>query len=91
MRLAYSNRFSKRFRTLVKENKGIVPQVEKTLLHLQKFPPAHPALRMKRVQGTDGVFECSVNMNIRMTFEFTDSNTILLRYIDHYDDALKHY
>lgn len=90
MRLEYSNRFSKRLRTLSKDNKNVIPQVEKTLLQLQQSPPAHPALRMKRIQGADGVFECSVNMEIRITFQFTDSNTIFLRNIDHHDRSLKH-
>ncbi|WP_153005091.1 hypothetical protein [Ferroacidibacillus organovorans] len=53
MRLEYSKRFGKRLRTLSKGNKSVIPQVEKTLLQLHQFPPAHPALRMKRIQGTD--------------------------------------
>lgn len=32
----------------------------------------HPSLRVKRLQGTDGVWEASLNMNIRFTFEFTE-------------------
>ena len=46
---------------------------------------------MKRIQGTRGIYECSVNMDIRVTFEFLDPETILLRNMDHHDRALKRY
>jgi mRNA interferase RelE/StbE len=44
--------------------------VHKTLTLLSLFPPAHPSLWMKKVRGTDKVCECSVNMDVRITFEF---------------------
>lgn len=28
--------------------------------------PLHPSLRVKRIQGADGLFEFSVNMDIRV-------------------------
>ena len=30
----------------------------------------HPSLRVKKIQGTDSVWEASLNMSIRFTFEF---------------------
>lgn len=91
MRLERTGRFIRQFQHLIKENHQIAAQIERTLRHLKAFPPAHPSLRMKRVRGTDGVFECSVNMDVRITFEFSDERTVLLRNIDHHDRALKRY
>ena len=91
MNLQRSARFVKQFQRLSKDDPRLFRQVQKTIQYLLRFPPAHPALRMKRIQGTPGIYECSVNMDIRVTFEFLDPETILLRNIDHHDRALKRY
>lgn len=89
MKLQRTARFTKQFQRLSKDDPRLLRQVEKTIQYLLRFPPAHPALRMKRIQGTPGIYECSVNMDIRVTFEFLDPETILLRNIDHHDRALQ--
>lgn len=89
MKLQRTARFTKQFQRLSKDDPRLLRQVEKTIHYLLRFPPAHPALRMKRIQGTPGIYECSVNMDIRVTFEFLDPETILLRNIDHHDRALQ--
>ena len=33
--------------------------------------PTHPSLRCKKVQGTDGFLEISVNMSVRIIVEIT--------------------
>ena len=38
---------------------------------------AHPSLRVKRVKGTPGVWEMSITMNYRVTFEVDDERVIL--------------
>ena len=91
MKLQRSARFTKQFQRLSKDDPRLIRQVEKAIQYLLRFPPAHPSLRMKRIQGTPGIYECSVNLNIRVTFEFLDPETILLRNIDHHDRALKRY
>ncbi len=79
MKLQRSARFTEQFQRLSKDDPRLIRQVEKTIQYLLRFPPAHPALRMKRIQGTPGICECSVNMDVRVTFEFLDPETILLR------------
>ena len=40
----------------------------------------HPSLRLKRVRGTPGLWEISVNMQYRIIFEFvTEDHALLLR------------
>lgn len=41
--------------------------------------PQHPSLRTKKIQGTDGIYEASINMAIRVTFHYEKPNTIYLR------------
>ena len=62
MKLERSGRFAKQFQRLSKDDPRLIKQLEKTIQYLLRFPPAHPALRMKRIQGTRGIYECSVNI-----------------------------
>ena len=41
--------------------------------------PAHPSLRVKKVRGTDGVWEASVTMGRRFTFEYAPDGAIVIR------------
>lgn len=50
--------------------------------------PWHPSLRVKKIQSTDGIFECSVNMDIRIAFVFEGDKIILLLDVDHHDKLL---
>ncbi|OFW75580.1 MAG: hypothetical protein A2201_11805 [Alicyclobacillus sp. RIFOXYA1_FULL_53_8] len=89
MKVELTSRFEKQYTGLVKDDHRLRTSVQKTLTYLLNFPPTHPSLRIKRIQGTDGIYECSVNMDLRITLEFTAGETIFLRNIDHHDKALK--
>jgi len=47
--------------------------------------PYHPSLRTKKVQGMKDIFECSVNMDIRILWKHEGSRLILLIDIGHHD------
>ena len=47
--------------------------------------PLHPSLRTKRIQGTDNLFECSVNMDIRIIWYYEDDKLIMLLDVGHHD------
>jgi mRNA interferase RelE/StbE len=53
---------------------------------LERFleDPAHPSLRVKRIRGTDRLWELSITMNYRLTFE-ADEDRVLLRRIGTHD------
>lgn len=59
----------------------------KKLKLLSGFPDNHPSLRIKRVKGTDLIWEASVTMNYRLTFQIIN-NAILLRKIGKHDETL---
>ena len=76
--------FTRPFERLFKKlPKAIQDQAfEKLALFLDD--PSHPSLRVKRVKGTAAVWEMSVTMNYRITFE-VDGDRILLRRIGTHD------
>ena len=45
----------------------------------------HPSLRTKRIKGMDNLFECSVNMDIRIIWYFENEELIILVDIGHHD------
>ncbi len=55
---------------------------EKLALLLEN--PSHPSLRVKRIRGTDRIWEMSVTMNYRITFE-QDPEKVILRRIGTHD------
>lgn len=46
--------------------------------------PTHPSLRVKRIRGTEHIWELSITMNYRLTFE-VDEERVLLRRIGTHD------
>jgi len=65
-----------------------IKKAVKTKLLLMAENPFHPSLRTKKVQGTQGIFEASINMRYRMTWEYYRDG-ILLRNIGEHDETLK--
>jgi addiction module RelE/StbE family toxin len=57
-------------------------------LELLKENPLHPSLRTKKVRGLDGVFEMSVNMDIRIIWKYEDRIILLLIDIGHHKNIL---
>jgi mRNA-degrading endonuclease YafQ of YafQ-DinJ toxin-antitoxin module len=73
-KLTYTPRFEKHFESLTEQEKR---QVKKKLEILTQNP-LHPSLRTKRIQGTVNLFECSVNMSIRIIWYCESDETIIL-------------
>jgi addiction module RelE/StbE family toxin len=57
-------------------------------LELLKENPFHPSLRTKKVRGIDGVFEMSVNMDIRIIWKYENRIILLLIDIGHHKNIL---
>jgi len=54
-------------------------------LALWQQDPSHSSLRIKPMRGHPGIWEMSVTMNYRVTFENKTANTILLRKVGTHD------
>jgi len=77
----FTKRFSKHFKDLtVQERKQL-----KNKLQLLAVNPMHPSLRTKRIQGTKDLFECSVNMDIRIIWYYEGDKMIILIDVGHHD------
>ena len=80
-RITYTKRFEKHFSKMTQiEKKQIKAKVE-----LLSEDPLHPSLRTKRIQGTEDLFECSVNMDIRIIWYYEEDRLILLLDVGRHD------
>ncbi len=79
--ITYTKRFEKHLKALSKTEKN---QIRKKVEMLAENP-FHPSLRTKRIQGTDDLFECSVNMDIRIIWYYENDQLILLLDVGHHD------
>ena len=82
----FSPRFQKHFKTLTSKEKSQLMEKLKLLAE----NPTHPSLRTKRIQGTDNLYECSVNMDIRIIWYYESGTMIILVDVGHHD-ILKQY
>lgn len=89
MQFRRTERFKKAFRSLP------VPIQQNAIkaLRLLAENPRHPSLRVKKIQGTESIWEGRVDQKYRFTFQLENENdhvVIVLRNIDNHDDCLKH-
>jgi mRNA interferase RelE/StbE len=84
MKIQYSNKFAENVAMLPKE----IQKILKNKLDILLENPRHPSLRTKKLQGRDNIFEASITMGIRITWQYTEDG-ILLRNIGEHDKTLK--
>ena len=77
----FTDRFRKHYGNLSDNEKKQL----KNKLELLSENPMHPSLRTKRIQGTKELFECSVNMDIRIMWHHGEEGLIVLADIGHHD------
>ena len=80
-RITFTNRFEKHFKDLTAQEKKQL----QNKLRLLAQNPTHPSLRTKRIQGTTDLFECSVNMDIRIIWYYEGDKLIILLDVGHHD------
>lgn len=84
MILERTERFKRAFKKLDRSHQ------ERVIAALRRLAadPRHPALRVRRVQGTVAIWEARASDELRLTFEM-DRERILLRSGGHHDAALR--
>ena len=82
----FTERFQKHFRDLSSKEKKQL----KDKLALLAENPRHPSLRTKRIQGSPDLFECSINMDVRIIWFYQGDIMIILVDVGHHD-ILKQY
>ncbi|MBQ6971044.1 MAG: hypothetical protein IJP86_01670 [Synergistaceae bacterium] len=81
LKITYSERFLKHYKKLSADEKTQF----RRKLDVFADNPLHPSLRTKRIKGTDGLFEFSVNMDIRVIWFYEGENLVALVDIGHHD------
>ena len=77
-------RFKRMYKKLDLEQQNAI----KRALSLMSDNIKHPSLRVKRIQGTKGIWEASATMGLRITFDW-EGDTITLRNCGEHDKTLK--
>lgn len=80
-RITYTKRFEKNLKKLTAAERA---QLKKKL-EILIMDPLYPSLRTKRIQGTEDLFEFSVNMDVRVIWQYEGETLILLLDIGHHD------
>jgi mRNA interferase RelE/StbE len=83
LRLIITTRFENAYRKLSPE----LQQKASKALRLLTDDPAHPSLRLKKMQGASGIWEARVDRACRMTLEL-HSDSFVLRNIGKHDETL---
>ena len=86
LRITFTDRFQKHYKDLT----AVEKKQFKSKLTLFADNPLHPSLRVKRIQGTNDLFEFSVNMDIRVIWFYEGETLVALVDIGHHD-ILKKY
>ncbi len=84
MRFQFTRRFERRYAGLSGEDAERV----RGAMRLLEENPRHPGLRMKKIKGTEGIWEIRAGLSIRLTFEMKD-DLVVLRNVGSHDAALK--
>lgn len=83
MRLRYTERFHTAYRSFTDEH---AKSVQKALC-LLAADPRQPGLRVKRIQGTEGIWEARASRALRIAFAM-DGGLLTLRNVGPHDEVL---
>lgn len=83
MKIARTARFQKAWALLESREKELA---RKAIANLA-LDLRYPALCVKKMKGTEGIWEARASLSLRLTFEIT-GDTIILRNIGRHDDVL---
>ena len=84
MKITRTARFKKAWQELIEEEKELGRKALRNLATDLRYP----ALRVKKMQGVERIWEARVSRSLRMTFEI-EGDTIILRNIGYHDETLE--
>ena len=84
MKIARTARFKKAWKQLSEEERALGRKaIENLAMNIR-----YPALRAKKVKGTEYIWEAGASRSLRTTFQI-EGDTILLRNIGRHDEVLE--
>ena len=84
MKFIRTSGFKRAYRKLGPQYRELVKKALTQLMTDRNYP----GLRVKRIQGTSGIWELRAGRDIRVTFEI-ETESYVLRNVGHHDPALK--
>ena len=84
MKISRTARFKRTWQELTEEEKELGRKALRNLATDLRYP----ALRVKKMQGVEHIWEARVSRSLRMTFEL-EGDTIILRNIGRHDETLE--
>lgn len=84
MKVARTARFKKAWERLAKGEKALARKAIGNLVGDIRYP----ALRVKKIKGTENIWEARVSYSLRMTFQI-EGNAIILRNIGRHNKTLE--
>ncbi|MFR9275815.1 type II toxin-antitoxin system YafQ family toxin [Finegoldia magna] len=83
--MSYKITYTQSFKKHYKKLSDIEKKQTKKKLSFFIDNPTHPSLRTKKIQGSNGLWESSVNMDIRIIWYYENNEMIILLDIGHHD------
>jgi len=83
MRIARTESFRKAWAQLNEEQKALARKAIENLIADMRYP----ALRVKKIKGTENIWEARVSRPLRMTFQI-EGDIIILRNVGQHDETL---
>ena len=83
MRLLVTARFRRAYATLPPEDQKLMQKALRAMAENLR----HPSLHVKRIQGTQRIWEARASRSLRLTFE-TEGDALILRTVGRHDEAL---
>lgn len=84
MKITRTARFKRAWQELTEEEKELGRKALRNLATDLRYP----ALRVKKMQGVEHIWEARMSRSLRMTFEL-EGDTIILRNIGRHDETLE--
>lgn len=84
MQLLLTERFRRAYESLEAVDQDRVKKALKFMAEDLKYP----SLRVKKIQGTKGIWEARASRSLRITFQM-EEGSILLRNVGQHDEALR--
>jgi len=84
VKITRTARFKKAWKELDEEEKDLARKALRNLATDLRYP----ALRVKKMQGVENIWEARASRSLRMTFQI-EGNTVILRNIGRHDETLE--
>lgn len=84
-KIEFTDTFLEQFKQLPQD----IQKKGRKAIRLLSEDPKHPSLRSKPIQGAKGIYEASLDMHYRITYERLPGDILRLRVVGSHDEALK--